>query len=169
VPLFDSADELTNLVKSKIDEAVPSNGGKWPQVIIMGALGRCGKGATEAAQTIGVPEASLLLWDLKEAKENTAPYKAIAESDVFVNAVYLGATKVPPFVTADSLSEPGRRLRTIADVSCDPNASPNCPNANPHGANADPRSEREQPHSNLQQLQQLRKAYSLAFCEARRS
>ena len=48
------------------------------------------------------------------------------ESDVFVNCVFLGAAAVPPFLTYDSLNVPGRRLRVIGDVSCDPN-SPNNP------------------------------------------
>lgn len=48
------------------------------------------------------------------------PFPEIAQSDVLVNSVYLGANKAPPFLTAESLSGPERKLRTIADVSCDP-------------------------------------------------
>lgn len=47
------------------------------------------------------------------------------ESDIFINAVYLGSAAIPPFVTFDSLNVPGRRLRVICDVSCDPNSPSN--------------------------------------------
>lgn len=123
VPLFESASELTDLVKTKIKEAVPANKGRWPQVFIMGALGRCGKGAVSAMETVGVPAELVLQWDLEQTRAKSGPYGEIAESDVMVNCVYLGATKQPPFVTAESLSGPERRLLTIVDVSCDPNVS----------------------------------------------
>ncbi|KAK2593347.1 Saccharopine dehydrogenase [Conoideocrella luteorostrata] len=125
VPLFDSAADLTEFVKSKVKEALPVNNGKWPRVLVMGALGRCGKGAVSASETIGVPGASILRWDLAETKEKPGPYQEITDSDVLVNCVYLGANKQPPFVTAESLSGPERRLLTIADVSCDPNSENN--------------------------------------------
>lgn len=47
------------------------------------------------------------------------------ESDIFINAVYLGSASIPPFVTFDSLNVPERRLRVICDVSCDPNSPSN--------------------------------------------
>ena len=53
------------------------------------------------------------------------PFLEIAASDIFINCVYLGPTPVPPFVTYESLSEPGRKLRVACDVSCDPNNAHN--------------------------------------------
>lgn len=53
------------------------------------------------------------------------PFSEIAASDIFINSVYLGQP-IPPFVTTESLSKPGRKLRVICDVSCDPR-DPNNP------------------------------------------
>ena len=50
----------------------------------------------------------------------------VAAADVFVNCIYLSNTPIPPFITRESLSVHGRRLRVVCDVSCDPN-DPNNP------------------------------------------
>ena len=72
----------------------------------------------------GIPEDSILKWDLPETKIG-GPFTEIAESDIFINCVYLGPHKIPPFVTYESLAIPSRRLRVICDVSCDPNSENN--------------------------------------------
>jgi saccharopine dehydrogenase (NAD+, L-lysine-forming) len=122
VPVFDSAKALTDFVKSEVLKAVPLNNGEFPRVIIIGAMGRCGKAAIAAADDVGVKD--VLKWDLAETKKG-GPFPEVATSDIFVNCVYLGAHKVPPFVTKESLSVPERRLRVICDVSCDPNSDNN--------------------------------------------
>ncbi|RWA13243.1 hypothetical protein EKO27_g1849 [Xylaria grammica] len=99
VPAFDSASTLVELVRSSVAEALPLNGGEYPRLMIIGALGRCGKGATELCVAAGIPEASVLKWDLAETSR---------------------AHRIPPFTTLESLSTPERRLRVICDVSCDP-------------------------------------------------
>lgn len=43
--------------------------GRMPQVIVIGALGRCGSGAVAALRKAGVPEEKILKWDMAE----TAP------------------------------------------------------------------------------------------------
>jgi saccharopine dehydrogenase (NAD+, L-lysine-forming) len=48
------------------------------------------------------------------------PFSEIVDVDVLLNCVYLGAHRIPPFTTLESLSTPERRLRVICDVSCDP-------------------------------------------------
>ena len=55
--------------------------------------------------------------DLEETKAG-GPFKEVAESDIFINCIYL-ATKIPPFVTLDSLRSPGRKLSVVCDVSAD--------------------------------------------------
>ncbi|RSM11585.1 hypothetical protein CDV31_006688 [Fusarium ambrosium] len=52
-------------------------------------------------------------------------FPEVASSDIFVNCVYLGANKTPPFTTFESLSGPERRPRVICNVSCDPNSENN--------------------------------------------
>lgn len=54
-----------------------------------------------------------------EETASGGPFTEIAASDVFVNCIYL-SSPIPPFVTRESLSKPGRKLRVVCDVSCDP-------------------------------------------------
>ncbi|KAF4432167.1 saccharopine dehydrogenase [Fusarium acutatum] len=119
VPIVDSASALTELVKDKVDAARSANDGALPRLIVIGALGRCGKGAIAAAEAIGVSD--IMKWDIAETSKG-GPFPEVASSDIFVNCVYLGSNKIPPFTTFEALSAPGRRLRVICDVSCDPNS-----------------------------------------------
>ncbi|KAJ8118900.1 hypothetical protein ONZ43_g3903 [Nemania bipapillata] len=120
VPAFDSASELISRVRSSVAEALPLNNGKYPRLMIIGALGRCGKGAIQCCVDAGIPEESVLKWDLPETKRG-GPFSEIVDVDVLLNCVYLGPHRIPPFITLDLLSTPERRLRVICDVSCDPN------------------------------------------------
>lgn len=118
---FDSASDLTRHVKSTCKPALSAQGDRYPRVIVIGALGRCGKGAVDFCRSAGIPEASILQWDMAETRRG-GPFPEITESDIFINCVYLGPHRIPPFLTFESLSEPDRRLRVICDVSCDPNS-----------------------------------------------
>ncbi|OAA66969.1 hypercellular protein [Niveomyces insectorum RCEF 264] len=120
VPAFDTAPALIDLVQSSLAEALPLNNGAYPRLMIIGALGRCGKGAIECCRAVGIPEASVIKWDLAETSRG-GPFAEIVDADILLNCVYLGAHRIPPFTTLDSLSTPARRLRVICDVSCDPN------------------------------------------------
>lgn len=123
-PVVDSTQELIDLIKKEVKEAVAANNGESPKVIIVGALGRCGTGAIDCLNAVGIPQDLVTKWDLAETSRG-GPFAEIANSDIFVNAVYLGANPAPPFVTFESLSGPDRRLRVISDVSCDPNSENN--------------------------------------------
>lgn len=120
VPAFDSASALVELIRSSIAEALPLNNGEYPHLMIIGALGRCGKGAIDCCLAAGIPENSVLKWDMAETSRG-GPFSEIVDVDILLNCVYLGAHRVPPFTTLESLSTPERRLRVICDVSCDPN------------------------------------------------
>lgn len=50
--------------------------------------------------------------------ERPGPYPEIVESDIFVNCIYL-SKPIPPFVNAESLASPDRKLSVVCDVSCD--------------------------------------------------
>ena len=110
---------LVDDVKKALAEAMPKNNGAYPQVLVIGALGRCGRGAVDLCTAVGIPSSSVLKWDLDETKKG-GPFREIIESDLFVNCIYL-TTKIPPFVTQESLSDPSRKLSVVCDVSCDPN------------------------------------------------
>lgn len=120
VPAFDTASALVDHIRSSIEKALPLNNGQYPRLMIIGALGRCGKGAGKCLADVGIPEESVLKWDLPETKRG-GPFSEINGVDILLNCVYLGAHKIPPFTTVESLSTPQRRLRVICDVSCDPN------------------------------------------------
>ena len=124
VPMFDSASALMDLVKSSIQKALPANKGQHPRIMIIGALGRCGKGAIECCVAAGIPPESVLKWDLEETSRG-GPFSEVVESDILLNCVYLGANSAPPFTTLEALSTPERRLRVICDISCDPNSENN--------------------------------------------
>ncbi|RDA88875.1 hypothetical protein CP532_5439 [Ophiocordyceps camponoti-leonardi (nom. inval.)] len=93
--------------------------GRKPTVIVLGALGRCGKGACDLFIKAGIPEENITRWDLDETRERgDGPYEEIAQHDIFLNAIYL-SKPIPPFINNDLLSKPGRKLSVIIDVSCD--------------------------------------------------
>jgi saccharopine dehydrogenase (NAD+, L-lysine forming) len=85
-----------------------------PKVIVIGARGRCGRGACTAAADVGAVTTE---WDLEETRGG-GPFAAILEHDILVNAVLVQGP-VPPFLTKDTVAKE-RRLSVIADVSCDP-------------------------------------------------
>ncbi|RCI15907.1 hypothetical protein L249_1766 [Ophiocordyceps polyrhachis-furcata BCC 54312] len=117
--------------------------GRKPTVIVLGALGRCGKGACDLFIKAGIPEENITRWDLDETRERgDGPYEEIAQHDIFLNAVRLVfvfvsrlcraalnchvkllqiylSKPIPPFINNDLLAKPGRKLSVIIDVSCD--------------------------------------------------
>jgi saccharopine dehydrogenase (NAD+, L-lysine-forming) len=131
---FDTTEELVNHVKEALQPAIEKEGGRKPHTIVIGALGRCGKGAIAFLEQVGFTEDHITKWDQDETRDNPGPYDEVAEADIFVNAVYL-TTKIPPFITFKSLSQnPKRRLRVVTDVSCDPNRYvADSPIPSPHG------------------------------------
>lgn len=90
-----------------------------PRSIVLGAKGRSGSGAAALLAAVG---AEVTAWDLEETRAG-GPFEPILTHELFVNAVLvMGA--MPPFVTREQIvnAGPRRRLRVIADVSCDPHS-----------------------------------------------
>lgn len=83
-----------------------------PRVLVIGALGRCGRGARAALEHAGI-EATL--WDLAETAD--LDREAVLDHDILINAVQ---TTEPgePFLAAEHLRA-DRRLSLIVDVTCD--------------------------------------------------
>ncbi|WP_392339895.1 hypothetical protein [Moritella marina] len=90
-------------------------------VMVMGALGRCGTGATDLLKAVGINK--LTLWDKQEYDTSPKPITAILSQDVFINTVYLKGD-IPPMID-QSLLAGNNKLRIISDVSCDPNSANN--------------------------------------------
>lgn len=111
---YASKDKLVAELNADLDQITRTSGSS-PTVIIIGAQGRVGAGARELAHALDL---DVTLWDLEETSGG-GPFAAILRHDLFVNCV-LVQEKIPPFVTMESLSTPGRKLSVISDVSCDP-------------------------------------------------
>ncbi|KZF19335.1 hypothetical protein L228DRAFT_250923 [Xylona heveae TC161] len=104
-------------IKAATDAGAQKIGGRKPRVLVIGALGRCGRGAVDLCRKAGIPESQILKWDMAETAKG-GPFPEIVESDIFVNCIYL-SHKIPPFIDATSLASPSRKLSVVCDVSCD--------------------------------------------------
>ncbi len=86
-----------------------------PSALVIGALGRCGRGACELLEACHVP---VTRWDQAETAAG-GPFDAVLEHELLVNCVFVNAPS-QPFTTREHLQSASRRLSVIADVSCDP-------------------------------------------------
>lgn len=113
---YANQDLLLDDVRSRMAEGEVKAGHK-PRVLVIGALGRCGSGAVDLCREAGIPEDSILKWDMAETAKG-GPFTEIVESDIFVNCIYL-SSPIPSFLNDESLASPNRNLRVVCDVSCD--------------------------------------------------
>ncbi|KAJ3762163.1 saccharopine dehydrogenase [Lentinula raphanica] len=104
-----------------IDDVKKSLGGsgKGVKALVIGALGRCGRGAVDLFRKIGLEEDDILKWDMAETAKG-GPFGEILDVDIFINCIYL-SSQIPSFITRDTISAAGnkRRLSVVVDVSCD--------------------------------------------------
>lgn len=80
--------------------------------LVLGALGRCGRGAVEAFTTAGLTPTR---WDLAETRD--LDRAALLDHEILLNAV-LATEPGTPFLTPADLDRP-RRLAVVCDVTCD--------------------------------------------------
>lgn len=118
---FDNEAKLIEHVKRCVQRVV-SKGAKPPTVMVMGALGRCGRGAIDCCEKVGVGH--IFKWDMAETAKG-GPFEEILQSHVFVNCIYLNQ-KIPPFIDPTTLNSTSRKLCVVVDVSCD-TTNPNNP------------------------------------------
>jgi len=114
---FNHKDELVAYVKNLLKEA-----GGIPKVMVLGALGRCGKGSVDMAKLAGVEGSNLLEWDLNETKVGGPFPQMLQDVDILVNDIYLSGECVA-FINKDMIAECDkngtRKLTVFVDVSCD--------------------------------------------------
>ena len=91
-----------------------------PDALVIGALGRCGRGACELLTACGL---SVTQWDQAETASG-GPFDAVLQHDLLINCVFVNSPN-PPFTTVEHLASAQRRLSVIADVSCDPSGEYN--------------------------------------------
>ena len=106
---------LAPMAKHELDaelEQAGKDGADQLLALVTGARGRSGRGAQRALMTAGLP---ITRWDRQETRD--LHKQALLGHDLLVNCVFT-RTPTPPFVeTADLDHE--RRLRVLADVTCD--------------------------------------------------
>ncbi len=103
--------QLINVVKQALGE-------HCRRVMVMGALGRCGTGASDLLRQLG-DHISISGWDIAEFNAVEKPIREIIEHDIFINCVYL-REPIHPMINPALLAQ-NQRLKIISDVSCDPN------------------------------------------------
>ncbi|WP_146588403.1 saccharopine dehydrogenase [Puniceibacterium confluentis] len=85
-----------------------------PSVLVIGALGRVGSGATDLCTAMGLPVTG---WDLAQTAHG-GPFPEVLQHEIFLNCI-LAQPGAPVFVPADTGAAP-RRLTVIGDIACDP-------------------------------------------------
>ncbi|KAH8834367.1 saccharopine dehydrogenase [Flagelloscypha sp. PMI_526] len=106
--------ELIDDVKAKLGENAATT-----KALVIGAFGRCGRGAIDLFRKAGLKEENILKWDIEETAIG-GPFPEILQVDIFVNCIYLNSS-IPPFITNQSVEDAGlgRQLSVVVDVSCD--------------------------------------------------
>lgn len=89
-------------------------GAARPAVLVIGALGRTGRGACDLASALGLP---VTRWDKAETASG-GPFPAVLAHPVFLNCI-VATPGCPVFVPEDAGIRP-RALRVIGDIACDP-------------------------------------------------
>lgn len=100
--------------RSLTAEVIDALAGRMPRVLVIGALGRTGRGAVELCAEVGLSPTE---WDMAETAGG-GPYPALFEHDVMLNCILAGPD-TPVFVPRERAGASGR-LSVIGDISCDP-------------------------------------------------
>ncbi|MFC6880368.1 MULTISPECIES: saccharopine dehydrogenase [Actinomadura] len=96
---------IEDALRERVDDDV--------RALVVGALGRCGRGAREALALAGVPTTA---WDVEET--DPLDRDAVLDHDILVNAVFASGP-AEPLLTRAELARRTGRLRIVADVTCD--------------------------------------------------
>lgn len=78
---YNSETDLLKQIRSDL-EAGKAKSGRLPRALVIGALGRCGRGAVDLFEKIGVPSENIIKWDMAETSAKSGPYAEIIESDM---------------------------------------------------------------------------------------
>jgi saccharopine dehydrogenase (NAD+, L-lysine forming) len=97
------------------DAVAQALGGARPHVLVIGALGRVGTGASDLCRAVG---AQVTGWDMAETAHG-GPFPQVLAADVFLNCI-LATQGCPVFVPSDAVQDRARGLRVIGDIACDP-------------------------------------------------
>ncbi len=99
------------------DAVAVALGSARPRVLVIGALGRVGRGAADLCEAVGLQVTG---WDQAETAGG-GPFPEVLAHEVFLNCI-LARPGTPVFVAAGDGDRP-RALRVIGDIACDPDNS----------------------------------------------
>lgn len=111
-PFADAGD-----LDARIREVAGTGGA--PRIVVVGALGRCGRGSIDLIRRHRCP---VTAWDVEETRE--LDRRALIEHDILINDALI-LDRIPPFLTSRDLESGSRRLAVVSDVSCDPTSDIN--------------------------------------------
>lgn len=110
VGTYPDKDALTAELRAELD----ATGQARPRAIVIGARGRVGSGAADLCAEMGV---RVTKWDMEETAHG-GPFPEILLHEIFLNCI-LAQPGCPVFVPEAAVN-PGRALRVIGDIACDP-------------------------------------------------
>ncbi|WFD08448.1 Saccharopine dehydrogenase [Malassezia vespertilionis] len=124
---FDNEDALLKETSKAVENIRKHRADGKATALVIGALGRCGRGAVSCFERSGMKPEEIVRWDLQETSAKSGPYQEILDVDIFVNCIYL-RSKIPNFIDTAFINQAGanRRLGMVVDVSCD-TTNPNNP------------------------------------------
>ncbi|HAV08169.1 MAG TPA: saccharopine dehydrogenase [Rhodobacteraceae bacterium] len=99
---------------AELEEELAVLGGRLPSALVIGALGRVGRGASDLCEALSMP---VTRWDMAETASG-GPFPEVLEHDIFLNSI-LAMPGCPVFVPAEATGA-ARRLSAIGDIACDP-------------------------------------------------
>lgn len=108
VGVYPSRDALVDELQSQMTSHTP------PCAIVIGALGRVGRGASDLCEALGM---KVTKWDMAETASG-GPFPQILEHEIFLNCI-LANEGCPVFVPT-SAKTAARALTVIGDIACDP-------------------------------------------------
>lgn len=88
--------------------------GKQPAVLVIGAHGRCGSGATQFLREVDLEPR---LWGRKDTKRATMSHEMLSH-DILLNCIFVDETTSPFLTSQDFIFN--RALSVIGDISCEP-------------------------------------------------
>lgn len=110
VGTYPDKDALAAELRAELD----ATGQPRPRAIVIGARGRVGSGAADLCAEMGV---RVTKWDVEETAHG-GPFPEILLHEIFLNCI-LAQPGCPVFVPETAVN-PGRALRVIGDIACDP-------------------------------------------------
>ena len=113
--LYMNQNEMIKVIREQLDSL-----GVKPTVLIVGANGRSGQGASYLVEQLGI---EAVRWGRSDTQKKNLNQEML-NFDVLLNCVFVDKD-TPVFLTADDLIKTQKRLAVISDISCEPDSKYN--------------------------------------------